>query len=132
MEGQHISVPLHCVHLSSDLVTGPVTVGIRPSLPFKRDHLLLGTDLAGDKVVINPFVTYTPNLDQTLDPIEQEIPDLYPSCAVTRAMAKRAIQNDNFLDIELSDTFIGQSFDEASAPPNAKSQSYLPMPDQLS
>ena len=85
-----VNVPLHNIYLSSDLVTGLVAVGIRPSLPFKGVHLLLGNDLAGDKVVVNPLLTTIPCLDQPPDPIEQEIPDLYPSCAVTRAMAKKA------------------------------------------
>ena len=88
-----VNVPLHNIYLSSDLVKGPVAVGIRPSLPFKGIHLLLGNDLAGDKVVVNPLLTSTPCVDQPPDPIEQEIPDLYPSCAVTRAMAKKAKLN---------------------------------------
>ena len=99
-----VNVPLHNIYLSSDLVA----VGIRPSLPFKGVHLLLGNDLAGDKVVVNPLLTNIPCIDQPPDPIEQEILDLYPSCAVTRAMAKKAKQNDG--DIELTDTFLGQSF----------------------
>ena len=73
-------------------------------------HLLLGNDLAGDKVVVNPLVTDTPNIGQRDDPIEQEIPDLYPSCAVTRAMAKKAILKNSNSDIDLTDTFIGQYF----------------------
>ena len=105
-----VNIPLHHVNLSSDLVTGPVVIGIKPSLPFKGVHLLLGNDLAGDKVVVNPLVTDTPNIGQTDDPIEQEIPDLYPSCAVTRAMAKNAILKDSNFDIDLTDTFIGQYF----------------------
>ena len=96
--------------MSSDLVTGLVVIGITPSLPFKGVHLLLGNDLAGDKVVVNPLVTDIPNIGQTDDPIEQEIPDLYPSCAVTRAMAKKAILKDSNFDIDLTDTFIGQYF----------------------
>ena len=84
--------------------------GITPSLPFNGVHLLLGNDLAGDKVVVNPLVTDTSNIGQTDDPIEQEIPDLYPSCAVTRAMAKKAILKDSNSDIDLTDTFIGQYF----------------------
>ena len=106
-----VNIPLHHVNLSSDLVTGLVVIGITPSLPFKGVHLLLGNDLAGDKVVVNPLVTDTPNIDQTDDPIEQEIPDLYPSCAVTRAMAKKAILKNSNSDIDLTDTFIGQYFD---------------------
>ena len=103
-----VNIPLHHVNLSSDLVTGLVVIGITPSLPFKGVHLLLGNDLAGDKIVVNPLVTDTPNIGQTEDPIEQEIPDLYPSCAVTRAMAKKAILKNSNSDIDLTDTFIGQ------------------------
>ena len=105
-----VNIPLHHINLSSDLVTGPVVIGITPSLPFKSVHLLLGNDLAGDKVVVNPLVTDTPNIGQTDDPIEQEIPDLYPSCAVTRAMAKKAILKNSNSDIDLTDTFISQYF----------------------
>ena len=107
-----VNIPLHHVNLSSDLVTGLVVIGITPSLPFKGIHLLLGNDLAGDKVVVNPLVTDTPNIGQTDDPIEQEFPDLYPSCAVTRAMAKKAILKNSNSDIDLTDTFIGQYFND--------------------
>ena len=105
-----VNIPLHHVNLSSDLVTGLVVIGITPSLPFKGVHLLLGNDLAGDRVVVNALVTDTPNIGQTDDPIEQEIPDLYPSCAVTRAMAKKAILKNSNSDIDLTDTLMGQYF----------------------
>ena len=105
-----VNVPLHNIYLSSDLVNGPVAVGIRQTLPFKGVHLLLGNDLAGDKVVVNPLVPDTPCMDQSPDPIEQELPDLYPSCAVTRAMAKKAMLTENQSDVDLTDSFIGQSF----------------------
>ena len=49
-------------------------------------------------------------MDQSPDPIEQELPDLYPSCAVTRAMAKKAMLTENQSDVDLTDSFIGQSF----------------------
>ena len=118
-----VNVPLHNIYLSSDLVTGPVAVGIRPSLPFKGIHLLLGNDLAGDKVVVNPLLTSTPCVDQLPDPIEQEIPDLYPSCAVTRAMAKKAKLYDGMQDINLTDTLIGQSFNKEISASLSPSQS---------
>ena len=105
-----VNVPLHNIYLSSDLVNGPVAIGIRQTLPFKGVHLLLGNDLAGDKVVVNPLVADTPCIDQSPDPIEQELPDLYPSCAVTRAMAKKAMLTENQSDVDLTDSFIGQSF----------------------
>ena len=118
-----VNVPLHNIYLSSDLVTGPVAVGIRPYLPFKGVHLLLGNDLAGDKVVVNPLLTRTPCVDQPPDPIEQEIPDLYPSCAVTRAMAKKAKLYDGMQDINLTDTLIGQSFNKEISTSLSPSQS---------
>ena len=37
-------------------------------------------------------------------------PDLYPSCAVTRAMAKKVMLTENQSDVDLTDSFIGQSF----------------------
>ena len=99
-----VNVPLYNMGLSS--VTGLVAVGIRPFVPFKGVHLLLGSDLAGDKV--NPLLTNIPCINQPPDPTEQEIPNLYPSCTVTRAMTKKAKQNDG--DIDLTDTFLGQTF----------------------
>ena len=96
--------------MSSDLINGPVAVGIRQTLPFKGVRLLLGNDLAGDKVVVNPLVTDTPCIDQSPDHIEQEHPDLYPSCAVTRAMAMKAMLTENQSDVDLTDSFIDQSF----------------------
>ena len=62
--------------------------------------------------MVDPLLTNTPCVDQLPDPIEQEIPDLYPSCAVTRAMAKKANQNYVMQDINLADTLIGQSFND--------------------
>ena len=118
-----VNVPLHNIYLSSDLVTGLVAVGIRPSLPFEGVHLLLGNDLAGDKVVVDPLLTSTPCVDQPPDPIEQEIPDLYTSCAVTRAMAKKAKLNHGMQDIDLTDTLIGQSFNDEISNSLSPSQS---------
>ena len=83
------SIPLHNLKLQSDLVTGDVSLGVIESLPFDGLHLLLGNDLAGDKVTVNPILTNKSCLSQQPDPVEQVIPDLYPSFAVTRAMKKR-------------------------------------------
>ena len=82
-----------------------MAVGIRQTLPFKGVHLLLGNDLEGDKVVVNPLVTDTPCMDQSPDPIEQELPDLYPLCAVTRAMAKKAMLIENQSDVDFAQNF---------------------------
>ena len=68
-------------------------------------------------------MTSTPCVDQLPDPIEQEIPDLYPSCAVTRAMAKKAKQINGIQDINLADTLIGQSFNDEISKSLSPSQS---------
>ena len=59
--------------------------------------------------MVNPLVTDTTCMDQSLDPIEQELPDLYPSCAVTRAMEKKAMLTENQSDVDMTDSFICQS-----------------------
>ena len=66
-----INVPLHNIYLSSYLVTGLLAVGMRPSLTFKGVNLLLGNDLGGDKVEVDPILTSTQCVDQPPDHIEQ-------------------------------------------------------------
>ena len=103
---EYSPVPLHTVYLKSNLVTGPVKVGIQPSLPFEGVHLILGNDLAGDKVVVNAVVTQKPCLEQSPDPVEKEILGLYPACVVTRAISKKKENSEE--EITLADTVIGQ------------------------
>ena len=107
-------VPLHTVYLSSDLVSGPVNVGLGSSLPFEGVQLLLGNDFSGYKVVVNPIVTDVPCVEQPPDPVEKEIPNLYPACAVTRAMSKKKSSDDD-KEVDLADTFISQVFEEAAS-----------------
>ena len=78
---EYSPVPLHTVYLKSNLVTGPVKVGIQPLLPLEGVHLILGDDLAEDKVVVNGVVTEMPCLEQSPDPVEKEIPGLYRASA---------------------------------------------------
>ena len=95
-------MPLHPVYLKSNLVTGPVKVGIQPSLPFERVHLILGNDLAGDKVVVNAVVTEKPRFEQSPDPVEKEILGLYPACD----LGDDKENSDD--EIALADTVISQ------------------------
>ena len=45
-----LRVPLHQIHLQSDLISDLVVVGVRPSLPVKGVSLILGNVLVGGKV----------------------------------------------------------------------------------
>ena len=71
----------------------------------------MGDDLAGKKVVPSPVVTYKPKLEEVIDPTLEEIPDLYPSCAVTRAKTQKAklskppIINSVSSEYDLADSF---------------------------
>ena len=100
-----------------------MAVGIIPSLPFKGVHLLLGNYLAGDTVVVDPLLISTPCVDQPPDPFEQEISDVCPSCAVTKAMAKKVKLNHGMQDMNLTDSLIAQSFNDEISSSLSPSQS---------
>ena len=116
----YTSVPLHDIKLESKLVSGEVQIGIIDSLPFEGIHLILGNDLAGSKVRVVPVLSDKPVTHQKPDPIEDDIPNLYPSCAVTRAMSKRkqfdVEDADNSSD--LSDTFLPKLFESSESREN--------------
>lgn len=73
---------------------------------------MLGNDLAGGKVVPDSIVCERVTSNITSD---DEDGDLYPACAVTRAMAKRremeadhssdTVTKDSLNEIDLNDTF---------------------------
>ena len=80
------------MYLKSDIITGPVTAGVAPcqSFSFKGIQVILGNDAVGHKVQPDPIVTDKSDLNQSHP---EEIPGLYPSCAVTRSMSKQE-END--------------------------------------
>ncbi|VDI00377.1 Hypothetical predicted protein [Mytilus galloprovincialis] len=131
-----IDVPLHRIYLKSDLITGPVVVGVRPNLPVEGVTLLLGNDLARNKVVAEPIVTSEPVVDVKSPEDDAE---LYPACVVTRAMARKQqdenLQTDKFDYMDLSDTFIadiegpGNSEKAIIKPPSVNKNVIMPWPD---
>ena len=96
---QYSSVVLHNVYLSSNLVSGPVVLGIKLSLPFE------GNDLARDKVPGGPLLTNKPCCDQAPDLIEQKIPHAYSSCAVTQATSKKQTIENVVENHQLNDAY---------------------------
>ena len=91
--GECHSLPLHHVYLSSSHVTGLVALGIQASLPVDGVDLILGNDLAGDKVLVNPVMSDEPSVHQEPEPIESEIPHLLPAC-VTSSMRNQVPDGD--------------------------------------
>ncbi|XP_065917657.1 uncharacterized protein [Dysidea avara] len=112
-------VPLHRVFLKSDLVSGPILVGVQSTLPVEGVSLLLGNDLAGAKVMVDPCLCSLPFVSDSTNETSWEIPGLFPACAVTRAMAKQADKQSSLLAndpvksqiVDLSDTFLANDND---------------------
>ena len=79
IEGGCVNVPFHKVNLVSNVVTGSVVVGTRPTLHIKGVPLLLGNDLAGGKVVADPKVTSKPITLVSTEKLEEILPGIFPS-----------------------------------------------------
>ncbi|XP_073732325.1 uncharacterized protein [Misgurnus anguillicaudatus] len=94
-----VNLPVHSVQLNSDLVSGPVAVAICAAFPIKGVDFLLGNDLAGGKILVNPEVTTVPRVSEVPDEFQKKYPTVFPVCAVTRAMAQvNAQENDGLED----------------------------------
>ena len=122
VEVEPISVSLHRVKLQSDLVSGVVTVGIRPSLPVKGVDLILGNDLTGGKVSADPCVT---NIPLCHDEAVSKDTKIYTVCAITRAMAIGNKQKDNVSYSSQEDVTSLDSHDEVSGDPQEVSHERL-------
>ncbi len=64
-------------------------MGIRPILPVQGVSFILGNDLAGEKVIVEPQVVEQPCTNDNTQNLEEEFPGIFPACAVTRAMSKK-------------------------------------------
>ena len=80
-----LRVPLHQIHLQSDLISDLIVVGVRPSLPVKSVSLILSNDLVGGKV--QSHLQVVSDTEQVLcSPSAVDGPsDTIPACVVTRA-----------------------------------------------
>ncbi|KAG7471871.1 hypothetical protein MATL_G00102630 [Megalops atlanticus] len=110
-----VRVPLHSLRLQSTLVSGPVKVGLRSKLPVTGIDLILGNDLAGDKVYPLPEVIDRPDLVSSLSHSLDSVHDsssVFSACAVTRAQARK------FGDmVDLSSTLMASPSDDSDICP---------------
>lgn len=93
-------VPVHRIHLRTDLVSGFVEVGVRPVLPVRGVSFILGNDLAGGKVVPSLEVVDTLSEEHSTDELSQKYPNAFTACVITRAQSKKDSE------VSLSDSFI--------------------------
>uniref|UniRef100_A0A3B3CNQ8 SCAN box domain-containing protein n=1 Tax=Oryzias melastigma TaxID=30732 RepID=A0A3B3CNQ8_ORYME len=95
---ENTSLPVHRVHLRSDLVSGVFPMAVCPGLPVKGVAVLLGNDVAGGKVP-HPGVLPKPTLEQRKrnNQLCTSRRKLYPACAFTHA------QTLNYAHVNLTD-----------------------------
>ena len=103
-----LEVPLHEVNIKSNLINGNIVIGMRPSLPVEGISLILGNDLAGEKVMVDPRVVEKPRDDEKTERLAEKFPGIFPASVVTRSMKakKEAIKEQGKEEIGLSGTFL--------------------------
>ncbi|XP_072906751.1 uncharacterized protein [Hemitrygon akajei] len=98
-------VPLHKIIMNCELVSGPVEMGVRSEFPRTDADVLLGNDLASGKVWSAMTLTKQP-VSVEAPPLDSKI---YPACAVTRSMSRKAAESEsslNLASIDLVETFL--------------------------
>ena len=104
-----LEVPLHEVNIKSSLINDNIVIGMRPSLPVEGISLILGNDLAGEKVMVEPRVVEKPRDDEKTERLAENLPGIFPASVVTCSMKakKEAIKEQGKEEIGLSGTFLG-------------------------
>ena len=102
-----LKAPLHEVNIKSSLINGNIVIGMRPSLPVEGISLILGNDLAGEKVIVDPRVVEKPR-DKKTERLAEKFPGIFPASVVTHSMKakKEAIKEQGKEEIGLSGTFL--------------------------
>ena len=103
-----LEVPLHEVNIKSSLINGNIVIGMRPSLPVEGISWILGNDLAGERVMVDPRVVEKPRDDEETEKLAEKFPGIFPASVVTRSMKakKEAIKEQGKEEIGLSGTFL--------------------------
>ena len=103
-----LEVSLHEVNIKSSLINGNIVIGVRPSLPVEGISLILGNDLAGERVMVDPRVVEKPRNGEKTERLAEKFPGIFPASVVTRSMKakKEAIKEQGKEEIGLSGTFL--------------------------
>jgi len=114
--GGSISVTPVRVYLECEFFEGFVCVGLVDQLPMHGVHFLLGNDIAGNKVNPVPLLSEKPVAVEETKQLVEEVPHVFPACAVTRSMSTniKVPQTGNVINpvtttdtdaVNLADTF---------------------------
>ena len=98
------SVPLCEIELQSEVIKGVVSIGVTKSCPVRGISLVLGNDLAGERVKVQkPLLGKYPQSDFKTDMLENDFPGIFPACVTTRAMSRKPQVDTEY---DLSQTFM--------------------------
>ena len=100
-----LEVPLHEVNIKSSLINGNIVIGMRPSLPVEVISLILGNDLTGVKVMVDPRVVEKLRDDEKMERLVEKFPGIFLASVVTRE-GKEVIKKQGKEEIGLSGTFL--------------------------
>ena len=108
VEMRMLEVPLHEVIVKSSLINDNIVIGMRPSLRVEGISLILGNDLADQKVMVDPRVVEKPRDDEKTERLAEKFPGIFPASIVTRSMKakKEAIKEQGKEEFGLSCTFL--------------------------
>ena len=103
-----LEAPIHEVNIKSNLRNGNIVIGMRPSLPVEGISLILGNDLAGEKVMVDPRVVEKPRDDEKTERLAETFLGIFPASVVTRLLKAKnaAIKEQGKEEIGLSGTFL--------------------------
>ena len=103
-----LEVPLHEVNIKSSLINGNIVIGMRPSLPVEGISLILGNDLAAERVMVDLRVVEKPKDNEKREKLAEKFSGIFPASVVTRSMKakKEAIKEQGKEEIGLSGTFL--------------------------
>ncbi len=62
-----VPLPLHNIYIKSNLISGPVKIGVRSHLPVEGVSMILVNDLVGGKVFPCPIVSTEPDVEAQTD-----------------------------------------------------------------
>ena len=78
-----LEVRLHEVNIKSSLMNGNIVIGMSPSLPVEGISLILGNDLAGERIMVDPRVVEKPRDDEKMERLAEKFPGIFPASVVT-------------------------------------------------
>ena len=71
------------MNIKSSLINDNIVIGMRPSLPVEGISLIVGNDLAGEKVMFDPRVVEKPRDDEKTERLAIKFPGIFPASVVT-------------------------------------------------